>query len=443
VRLERRGKPARGAEEVGEKAVLVGLALEGVRTPLGEPLEELGRLADTAGALVVDRMVQNRRKPDGATFVGKGKAQEVGARVRETGATLVIVDDALSPSQARNLEEATGARVIDRWELILDIFALRARSAMARAQVELAQMQYALPRLKRLWTHLGREVGSGKGGIGSRGPGEKQLETDRRLVRFRIAELKRNVAALQAHRVRQTHARKRWFSVCIVGYTNAGKSTLMRALTGANVLVEDRLFATLDTTTRAWEVAPGRRVFLSDTVGFIRDLPHHLVASFLATLEEARFADLLLHVVDAGDPEAPQHVRTVEETLTAIGAGAVPRLAVLNQIDRVHDPVALRMLHERIPGALETSARTGKGLPALTQAVAERATGRDLVLVIEADAGNGRLPARLRDWGEVLETTFADGLARYRVNLPQSHLAHVKREGGRIVEGDLPPDVDA
>jgi GTP-binding protein HflX len=217
----------------------------------------------------------------------------------------------------------------------------------------------------------------------------------------------------------------------------------MRALTGANVLVEDRLFATLDTTTRAWEVAPGRRVFLSDTVGFIRDLPHHLVASFLATLEEARFADLLLHVVDAGDPEAPQHVRTVEETLTAIGAGAVPRLAVLNQIDRVHDPVALRMLHERIPGALETSARTGKGLPALTQAVAERATGRDLVLVIEADAGNGRLPARLRDWGEVLETTFADGLARYRVNLPQSHLAHVKREGGRIVEGDLPPDVDA
>jgi GTPase len=434
VRLERRGKPARGGDERGEKAVLVGLALADAEPNFGEPLEELARLADTAGAIVVDRMVQKRARPDGTTFVGKGKAQEVAVRVRELGATIVFVDESLSPSQARNLETTTGVRVVDRTELILDIFALRAKSAMARAQVELAQMQYALPRLKRLWTHLGREVGSGKGGIGSRGPGEKQLETDRRLVRHRIGELKQRVADMQEHRVRQTRARGRWFSVCLVGYTNAGKSTLMRALTGAEVFIQDRLFATLDTTTRAWELAPGRKVFLSDTVGFIRDLPHHLVGSFLATLEEARFADLLLHVVDAGDPEALQHVAVVEETLAGIGAGAVPRLVVLNQVDRVGDRVGLGLLHDRLAGALEVSAVTGQGVDALTEAVASYAMRRDVTLTVEADAGNGRLPALLREWGEVEATDYVDGVARYRVRLAPRHFAHVKREGGRILE---------
>ncbi len=435
MRLDRQGKPARGAEEAGETAVLVGLELPSEASAAVEPLEELARLADTAGALVVDRLLQRRPHPDAATFVGKGKAAEVGERCRALGARLVIVDGALSPSQGRNLEKATGARVIDRTELILDIFALRARTAMARAQVELAQMQYALPRLKRLWTHLNREVGSGKAGIGVRGPGEKQLETDRRLVRKRIDELKRALEDMQAHRVRQTHARAGSFSVCLVGYTNAGKSTLMRALTGADVLVQDRLFATLDTTTRAWPVVPGRAVLLSDTVGFIRDLPHHLVGSFLATLEEARFADLLLHVVDAGDPEAPEHVGVVEATLTEIGAGAVPRLVVLNQVDRVTSRVGVHLLHERLPGALEVSAVTGAGLEALAAAVRERVTRQDLHLLLEADAGDGRLPSLLRRWGEVLETAYDGSRARYRVRLPRAHLAHVLDTGARVLEG--------
>ncbi|MFM8386420.1 MAG: GTPase HflX [Planctomycetia bacterium] len=458
MRLDRQGKPQRGADEAGEKAVLVGLVLEegpGSRSKAAvggvtrgwaaaeEPLGELGRLADTAGARVVDRMLQKRSRPDATTFVGKGKAAEIGERVRELGARLVIVDGALSPSQARNLEKATGARVVDRTELILDIFALRASSAMARAQVELAQMQYALPRLKRLWTHLNREVGSGKAGIGVRGPGEKQLETDRRLVRKRIDELRKDVAVLQEHRVRQTHSREGVSSICLVGYTNAGKSTLMRALTGAQVFVQDRLFATLDTTTRAWDVVPGRTVLLSDTVGFIRDLPHQLVASFLSTLEEARFADLLLHVVDAGDPEALEHVAVVEETLASIGAGAVPRLAVLNQVDRLPHRVGLRQLQERLPGSIACSALTGEGVDALRAEVRARITRRDLDLVVEADAGNGRLPAFLRECGEVLDATYGDEVARFRVRLPVKHLAHVQRAGGRVIEGAPPPDEDA
>lgn len=442
MKLDRQGKPSRGAEEAGEPALLVGLELPTDPTRYSEPLEELARLADTAGAVVVDRLVQKRAHPDPASFLGKGKAAELGERCRTLGARLVIVDGALSPSQGRNLEKASGARVIDRTELILDIFALRARSAMARAQVELAQMQYALPRLKRLWTHLSREVGSGKGGIGVRGPGEKQLETDRRLVRKRIDELKRTLEEMQAHRVRQTHARAGYFSVCLVGYTNAGKSTLMRALTGADVFVQDRLFATLDTTTRAWPLVAGRKVLLSDTVGFIRDLPHHLVGSFLATLEEARFADLLLHVVDAGDPEALEHVAVVEATLAEIGASAVPRLSVLNQIDRVTSRVGVHLLAERLPGAIEVSALSGQGLEALADQVRRQVTGKDLDVLIEADAGNGRLPALLRTWGQVGETTYADGRARYRVRLSPKHLAHVRRAGGDILEGAPEPTDD-
>jgi GTP-binding protein HflX len=344
------------------------------------------------------------------------------------------VDHDLSPSQARNLEKAfAGPRVVDRTELILDIFVRRARSAEARAQVELAQMEYSLPRLRRLWTHLERQV-AGAPGIGLRGPGEKQIEVDRRLVRLRIQDLKRDLRAMQARRARRVESRARFFSVALVGYTNAGKSTLLRRLTGADVLVEDRLFATLDTTTRAWDVRPGRRVFLSDTVGFIRDLPHHLVASFLTTLEEARRADLLLHVVDAHDPDALGHVEVVEETLRRIGAGDVPRLVVLNQIDRVGEPLALRVLEDRLPGAVAVSAVTGAGLDALADAVLAHVSRRHTDVVVEADAGNGRLLARLREWGDVRDVAYADGLARVRVRLAPRHFEAVRREGGQVRE---------
>jgi GTP-binding protein HflX len=441
VRIDR--ETGRRTSRPGERAILLGL--EGRDGPPAgvEPLEELERLAETAGARTLEKTLQRRARPDPTTFVGTGKADEVGRRVKELRADLVIVDHDLSPSQGRNLEKAVGARVVDRTELILDIFARRARTAMAQAQVELAQMEYSLPRLKRLWTHLNREVGSGRAGIGVRGPGEKQLETDRRLVRRKIRDLRHALVAMRAHRERQTRARGRWFSTCLVGYTNAGKSTILRALTGADVLVQDRLFSTLDTTTRSWEVAPGKRVFLSDTVGFIRDLPHHLVSSFLATLEEARQADLLLVVVDASHPDATGQVDVVEETLSRIGAGGVPRIPVLNQMDKVRDPLALRLLESRLPGAVRVSGLTGEGLPDLAAAVLGFLTRRHLDLLVEVDAGSGRLLARLSEVGEVTDTTWTDGVARVRVRLPPRHLGEIRRMGGRILEGAPPePSLD-
>jgi GTP-binding protein HflX len=425
-----------------EQAILVALQLPNAPISANARLHELELLADTAGADTVERFVQKRPKPDARTFIGKGKAQEVGEAMRAIGADLVIVDHDLSPSQARNLEKVVGGRVIDRTELILDIFVTRAQSAMARTQVELAQMEYALPRLKRLWTHLDREGGTGRAGIGVRGPGEKQIETDRRLVRRRIRDLRHTLEGMQKHRVRQTRARGDYFTICLAGYTNAGKSTLLRALTGADVFVQDRLFATLDTTTRAWQITPHRRVFLSDTVGFIRDLPHHLVSSFLATLEEARFADLLLHVVDAADPEVMDHIDVVEETLHDIGAAAVPRISVLNQVDRVKDAVKLRLLEERLPNAVRTSAVTGEGLDRLRETVYDFVTRHHLDLLIEVEAANGKLLANLREWGEVADVEWKNGVAHVRVGLARRHLRQVLSEGGRVLEGLPPPDPD-
>lgn len=424
-------------DEARERAILVGLVLPDRPPSYQPPLDELERLADTAGADTVDRVLQKRDRPDPKTFLGKGKAEEVGQMLRETKADLVIIDHDLTPSQARNLEKAIGGRVIDRTELILDIFVRRASSAMAKAQVELAQMEYTLPRLKRLWTHLNREVGGGRVGIGVRGPGEKQIETDRRLVRKRIRDLKSTLATMQAHRVRQTRSRGKYFTACLVGYTNAGKSTLLKALTGADVFIQDRLFATLDTTTRAWEISPGRKIFLSDTVGFIRDLPHHLVSSFLATLEEARFADLLLHVVDAADPDVLEHIDVVEETLYGIEAAAVPRISVLNQIDRVSDPVALRLLEDRLPKAVRTSATTGEGIETLRDAVYGYVMRHHTSVEVHLDAGNGKLLALLREWGEVDDVAYEDDRVQVRVRLPRRYLGQVEAEGGRLI--DAPP----
>lgn len=426
-----------------ERAILVGLVLPDRPTSYQEPLEELERLADTAGADTLERVLQRRDRPDPKTFIGKGKVEEVRRLAETLEADLVIVDHDLSPSQGRNLEKALGGtRVIDRTELILDIFVRRASSAMAKAQVELAQMEYSLPRLKRLWTHLNREVGGGRVGIGVRGPGEKQIETDRRLVRKRIRDLQEGLETMEAHKLRQTHSRGRWFTVCLVGYTNAGKSSVLRALTGAGVFVQDRLFATLDTTTRAWEVAPGKRVFLSDTVGFIRDLPHHLVSCFQATLEEARTADLLLHVVDAADPDAGEHVQIVEETLHAIGAGGVPRIAVLNQIDRVGDALALRLLEESLPSGVRTSAKTGEGLAALAEAVYAYVLRRHQEWIARLAPGEGRLLARLRALGEVLDVDYGAEEVAVRLLLAPSQAERLATEGVRIEAAPEGPHTD-
>src|SRR5438067_3310983 len=342
-----------------ERAVLVTVALPHRPWVGTDPLDELTGLATTAGAVIVGGLLQRRQQIHHATYVGKGKVQELTDLVQATDADVVIFDNELTPAQVRNLEKATGVKVLDRSELILDIFASRARTHEARLAVELAQLEYSLPRLKQMWTHLSRQKG---GGIGLRGPGETQLEVDRRLVGNRIRDLKGRLAEVQARKQREVRTRREEHTVSLVGYTNAGKSTLLNALTGAGVVARDQLFSTLDTRTRQWAIKDWGRVLLSDTVGFIRDLPHHLIASFKATLEEARQARLLLHVVDASSPVAEEQVTAVNAVLKELGCDAKPTLLVLNKADKVPDRSYLDVLMSHHPKAVAVSAATGQGL---------------------------------------------------------------------------------
>ncbi len=354
-----------------ERAFLVGhAARNGVR--LERSLDELERLADTAGARVLGRLAQRRGTIHPATFIGRGKVEELKECVEAGDPDLVIFDDDLSPAQVRNLEKALGRKVVDRSELILDIFARRARTREARLQVELAQLEYTLPRLTGLWKHLERQAG----GIGTRGPGETQLETDRRIVRERIGRLKKQLQAVERERETQRRRRRREFRAALVGYTNAGKSSLFNALTRANVPVEDRLFATLDATTRQ-VVSPDRRVaLLTDTVGFIRKLPHHLVASFHSTLAEVAEADLLLHVVDAADPEFRHHMAAADEVMQEILETPRPTVPVFNKADLLADETCAAGLRVEFGGCLVVSARSGAGLAELRGFVWEQAAGR-------------------------------------------------------------------
>jgi GTP-binding protein HflX len=330
-----------------------------------EHLAELARLADTAGAAVVGRMVQRAAAPTPRYFIGPGKVAELKALAEETAATLVIFDDELSPSQGRNLEQALERRIMDRPEVILDIFATRAKSKEAKTQVELAQLEYLLPRLARMWVHLSRI----RGGIGLRGPGETQIETDRRMIRQRISRLKRDLERVSRHRavLRQGRGRRAVLTVALVGYTNAGKSSLLRALTGSDTLVDDRLFATLDTLTRELPTpgfSPGNGaggLRLVDTVGFIRKLPHNLVASFRATLEAARYADVLAHVIDASHPDWEEQVEVVEGVLAELALGARPVVHVFNKMDRVPEADAFaRLAAARYANAVFVSALRGE-----------------------------------------------------------------------------------
>ncbi len=354
-----------------ELAILVGHAGRDGKL-IERSLDELALLADTAGARVGDRIVQRRGTIHPATFIGKGKAEEVKLRAQELGADVVIFDDDLSPAQIRNLEKALGFKVIDRSELILDIFARRAQTREARLQVELAQLEYSLPRLTGMWKHLERQTG----GIGVRGPGETQLETDRRLVGERIAKLKRDLAAVERERETQRRKRRREFRAALVGYTNAGKSTLFNALTKSTVFVENRLFATLDATTRQM-VSPERQLaLLTDTVGFIRKLPHHLVASFRSTLSEATEADLLVQVVDASDPDFRRHMQAVEKVLDEILTEPRPSMIVFNKADALTDSTIEAGLRAEFPGCAVISARTGEGLGDLRAEIWRQAAER-------------------------------------------------------------------
>ncbi len=360
-----------------EKAILVSVILPNSSADPRDPLGELASLAKTAGAEVVERVVQNRHRIDPSTFIGAGKAEEIKKLVELHKADVVIFDHDMSPNQLRDLEEIINTKILDRSELILDIFATRAKTHEAQLQIELAQLQYTYPRLRHMWSHLER-VSSGAGaGVGARGPGEMQLEIDRRIIRDRVSDLKANIREVQERRSREVKSRKRQhFTISLVGYTNAGKSTMFNTLTGEQTFVEDKLFATLDTKTRRWHLGSGHSALISDTVGFVRDLPHHLVASFKATLEEATHADMLLLVLDVSHPHAQLQLKTVVKVLQDIGCGDLPTLLVLNKIDAVDNKDDLAFWKSMFPDALPASAKEGDGIVQLTEVVRDQMLGQ-------------------------------------------------------------------
>ncbi len=406
-----------------ERAVLVSVSLPDRPWITADPLEELRGLATTAGAEIVGEITQRRQDIQINTYIGKGKLAELQQCVTVYSADAVIFDNDLTPGQVRNLEKATGVKVIDRSELILDIFATRARSVEARLQVELAQLEYSLPRLKRMWTHLSRY----KGGIGLRGPGETQLEEDRRLVSYRIRDLKHRLTEVQARKEREVRSRRSEYTVSLVGYTNAGKSHLMNTLTQSGVFVADKLFSTLETRTRQWHIKDFGRVLLSDTVGFIRNLPHHLVASFEATLEEARQARLLLHVVDASDPLVEEHIRAVRSVLEELDCAGKPTLLVLNKVDRIVDRSNLDVLRHLHPHSVAISAYTGEGLEELREAVIEMLSSDFADAEIITNAANGRILSYLSAHAEIYNQQYQeDDRVCLRCYLPRQLLHHIQ-----------------
>jgi GTP-binding protein HflX len=413
----RQPDPHPGAQP--ERGFIVAVLPSG--THAERELEEMEELARTARVEAVGSLVQHRQRPDQRSFVGKGKLEELKRAFADSDSESLLVDGEISPSQQRRLEDALQARVVDRTQLILDIFAQHAFSAEGKLQVELAQLQYNLPRMRGMWQHLER-LG---GGVGTRGPGESQLETDRRLARRRVALLRRRLAALRTQREtrRKERARSETPTVALAGYTNAGKSTLLNALTDAHVSVDDRLFETVDPTTRAF-VHDGRRYLLTDTVGFIRRLPHELVEGFAATLEETLSADLVLHVLDSSvsDDELDEMAAAVEDVLHEIGADELPVEVVLNKVDAV-DPLGRRRLANRFPGSLQISALTGEGLPELRARIADRFSERfELVRLLVPYADGGKL-AELYELGTPIdERSDTEEGVFIRARLPRREL---------------------
>jgi len=405
-----------------ERVLLVALRKPGVSEwEVNDHLDELAQLADTAGAIVVGRFTQRLAKPDPGTFIGRGKVQELSQEVRIRSVNSMIFDDDLTPAQVRNLEQETNVKILDRSGVILDIFARRARSREARTQVELAQLNYLLPRLTRRWVHLSRQVG----GIGVRGPGETQLEVDRRLVRERISRLNKELTKIDQSRQIRRLRRESQFRAAIVGYTNSGKSTLLNALTGAEVFVENRLFATLDSTTRKLALTPQTSILLTDTVGFIRKLPHHLIASFRSTLEETIQADLLIHVVDLSHPQFRHQMETVRTVLTELGLEDRPRLLVFNKVDQIRDG-ALEWARSNYPAAVAISALLGIRLNELTQRLTEIVLREYVEGDLTLPIGQGALISRLYRFAEVLEMSQRDGLLHVRFRTHHTTLNRVK-----------------
>lgn len=404
---------------------------------MDEHLDELARLVDTAGAEVIGRISQQIAAPTPAFLIGEGKVDEVRQRVADLGATLVIFDEELTPTQGANLERELKVRVMDRAEVILDIFSTRARSHEAKLQVELAQLEYLLPRLTRMWTHLSRI----RGGIGLRGPGETQLETDRRMIRKKIQGLREKLRGVERHRRTVRAGREALLNVALVGYTNAGKSSILRALSGEHdIVVEDRLFATLDTLTRVVDIGDGQRARLTDTVGFIRKLPHQLVASFRATLEELREADLLVHVVDASHPEWEDHMAVVDEVLAELELGDVRLVPVFNKIDLVPDPVgfATRVRHAW-PDSVQASTVRIDGMVALKARLRDAAQEARPLVLVRVPSSDGARVAELYRLGQVLGRRSVDGQEEVEVRLEGWQVERLRGLGLEVVRAGMLP----
>src|SRR5262252_4434765 len=400
-----------------ERALLIGLEKQGVsKWDLQDSLEELAELASSAGAEVVDTVTQKLEKPTAPYYIGKGKAESLKPALQDRQVTSVIFDDELSPAQGRNLENLLSRKVLDRTQLILDIFAQRARSREGRLQIELAQLQYLLPRLTRMWHHLSRQTG----GIGTRGPGETQLEVDRRRVQERIARLERELEGVRKVRSVQRQGRKRhqWPVAAVVGYTNAGKSTLLNLLTGADVLTEDKLFATLDPTTRSLTLPNKQRVLLTDTVGFLRKLPHTLIESFKATLEEVVEADLLLHVADLSHPRLDEHMEAVDAVIKELDAYGKQTLLVFNKLDNLPDRELADSYCRRFPGSVAISAKTGAGIDQFVEALQAALGAWRLRARFRIPANESALIAEIHRVGHVLELRYEGNDALIVAHVP-------------------------
>ena len=406
-----------------EKCILVGVTRQFVtKAQMDESLDELELLADTAGAAAIARISQDRDRLDPATFIGKGKAEEIGKLVEQEKVSLVIFDDDLSAVQVRNLEKAFQCKVLDRSALILDIFAARARTSEAKCQVELAQLEYLLPRLTRQWTHLSKQFG----GIGTKGPGETQIETDRRIIRTRISHLRERLDRITQQRTTQRKERTKHTRAALVGYTNVGKSTLLNLLSGSDVLVENKLFATLDPTTRIVPLSPSSAILMTDTVGFIRKLPHHLVAAFKSTLEEVTEADLLLHVVDLLSPLYEDQIRVLQETLEDLGAADKTTLIVFNKIDRLNDRSIISALSEKYPQSVCISAMRGINIVSLKEKIQQLVNTEFVEETIVIPQSDPRLISAIYDFGEVLDRSYEDNSVHLIVRVPRKDLEHLR-----------------
>jgi len=397
-----------------ERAILVALNTKEIkREMVEEHLEELEELAITAGAETVIKIIQEKYSFDPAYYIGKGKAEELSSLVEINNIDLVIFDDDLSAVQVRNLERLINRKIVDRSGLILDIFASRAKTKEAKTQVELAQLQYLLPRLTRAWTHLSKQYG----GIGTKGPGETQIETDRRIIRDRISHLKEKLQKIESEREIQSSGRADLIRISLVGYTNAGKSTLFNLLTKSDVFAEDKLFATLDSTTRVYNINK-QKLLLSDTVGFIRKLPPHLIASFKSTLNEVRSADIILHVVDLAHPYFADHVEVVEDTLADLGCKDKTQLKVFNKVDIVKDKNKIDYVRNRYEKSVVISAERGINISSLEKKLLEIIEQSFIYNSIEIDINNSKLVSKIHSLTKVLSTKYSDNTIQitYKVN---------------------------